>query len=136
MEFIVSNFRDMRRIVTNPVLFPRPTMPMMNDLYVASSRRMVHSVEQATLTLRIGFDWHLGFMEYGSKWKGGIGLGLDRQSLTSKIERRSLLHQVFHPSRMHHYRPAALAMIKTLLGRLLADPTHYFDHAQWYVRIL
>lgn len=66
----------------------RSEFPMLNDLYVPwQSTRMY--VTLGAHDLRIGFDWHFGFMRYGDWWR----------------RHRKVFHQKFHPTAATEYHP-------------------------------
>ena len=73
---------------------------------------MIAFLLTAFLSRRIGWDWNVALMGYGSRWR----------------QTRRIFHEHFHQGAARQYRPMQLAGARRFLARLLADPDSFVRH--------
>ncbi|KAI0033060.1 cytochrome P450 [Vararia minispora EC-137] len=104
-EWVV--YRDWARKYVNSVKAANELFDKRSSLY--SDRPALTS-----LTEYLGFDWSIGFLPYGPKWR----------SL------RKALHAHFHPAAAKRYEPIEVEATRTLLRNLLEDPGEFREHTR------
>lgn len=86
------------------------------DLY--DKRSKIYSDKpNVPLLERTGWDFNLGTMPYGSKWRA----------------HRRTFHEKFRPDAAVSYRPVQLSSMHALLRGILEDPVDYMEALRTYV---